>query len=917
MHRNTKMVFVKTHSKRSVLCFLLLTGFFFFQASASLSAKTKPSTTTDTERSKVDEFEFVSKKLFKDKEKQQSKLDEFKFVEGLCKDKLEGELDCIGRNRDAIFIFSKGEQKLIKRLRTPPKKSIEESRKFSPSDIGDTISRWREELLLHMYDKYKDKDKEEFPAEAFQHYLAYLHQYTISFDAWKKGMGLVAKYYMNKGRKDSEVKEYLEEGLRWIRDYFGFFQQGNPDQEPKLFFRDLITPSHSKSPPPLTKQLRQYECHLRFLQISFLYELRKYPRKQDEEQDFKKISTIIEDTFNGKVDTSSYSNLVRDIKRKMEGKAPDKRPLFMDEDEYKTIAIISERMEAKGFTRFVFFKLNPLIKANPECFPILLLLAVVSLFLFYYYHRRQIEGILFQEKELIKLKDMFDADGRVGVPKHVGTKVEVIEKLFGEDWENVRKRSKEQVWKKVGVKPEEIERVFGKDWKVIKGWSKEELWTKLDEKRQEVIKEWFKEELLKEPDEKTKENGQELSKEDLGEKQGVELVCQKLILDGYFLIRDANDKFQPYSLYPLGLIYRLPFLKYLPSWLAHAIFSLVVMTFAVLIFFVLNVASGKVGDAWEAFREDWLIRFLAMAAILAGGLELVRYMARKTIGAIDDLVSMLEPDTYESWKRRSETERKQDSSIHVLEKWLKTLLSPRVHRPLVIVFIILLLILLRHIMMGGILAPVPIMVAFYVFLAITVFWVFPVLWMTGASIWFTNKICSHRDLAINPLSPVKTYGLRKWVSVMGSYAWSVFSLLAFVVIFIVTTPFTEAQVLPTVRYLPFFFFIPFVLYYLVIPHGTLKKLIVDKKKLRMRLLQTQISKAFIRWKEKSEFIDKMDELEKMDKHYEVFKKIDVTKESFWDFQAILTFLKATIIPLALGLYQASDDILRWFSEFWG
>jgi hypothetical protein len=889
-----KMPCRKTYRKKTIWYFSLLTAVLFIQISTNVYAESKGPNTVDSGSSELKELALALKELFKNNQKNHSGPPQYAFVcEKQFKDK--DPAGCISRNLDALFIFSKAEDRLLKRLRTPSGKSIEESRKFPPSEIGDAVSRWRLDLLQHVYKRYEDKTEDEFPGEAFKHYLAYLQRHTISFDAWKKGVGLIGKYYLDRGYKESDNGDkYFKAGLRWIKDYFELVNRiasrgGEKSTETKEVFNQAPFVQALRLPLPLLPSSQRHQYQLRVMQISLISELYK---KTENGNATAEVIEDVNSTLSRKDIVSgkrTYQDLFKAIKK--ESGMGEIKPAFMDKDQYVMFKVVSERMELGGW-KGGLLSTNCFLKSCKKeiCFGVLLF--VLVFFCFVFCRRQQVQGVIFEEKDLVGLKALFDADGRVAVLK-VAKVIEVIEKLSGKDWDIIRGYSEEGSGKELGEKLKERREVIKeffenyKDWEELKGYSIRKLWEELDKER--------------------KQKKQKELQACLHRKQRDELLCQKLILDGYFLIRKANREFVPYSLYPLRWTSSL--FRYIPSWLAHSLFSLLVMTLSILVGIALEYVNFQ--DAWEALKENWGFYFLLMAAILAGGLELIHYMARKAIGAIDELVSMLEPDTYECWgKKGGGTE---DSSIEELRKWLRTLLIPPFFKPVGIACFLILLILFRHALLGWVLAPTSILIAFYVFLVIIVVLVMPMLWLAVASIWFTNRISSHPDLDINPLAPVKTYGLQKWMSVLGSFAFSLFSIFALGAFFIVRTPFTDIHAFGVVRYFPFFFMIPFMLFYFMYPHGILRKLIRDKKKYRMRQLQAEISKAFDEWKE-SGFSEKVDVLEKMNKRYEVFKKIDVTKESFWDFEAILTFLKATLIPLALGLYQSSDDIMRWLSE---
>ena len=835
-----KMPCRKTYRKKTVWYFSLLTAVLFIQISTNVYAESKGPNTVD---SGPPQYAFVCEKPFKDKD----------------------PAGCISRNLDALFIFSKAEDRLLKRLRAPSGKSIEESRKFPPSEIGDAVSRWRLDLLQHVYKRYEDKTEDEFPGEAFKHYLAYLQRHTISFDAWKKGMGLIGQYYLHRGYEESDKEdEYFKAGLRWIKDYFELVNRiasrgGEKSTETEEVFNQAPFVQALRSPLPLLPLSQRHQYQLRVMQIALISEL--YKKTKNGEPPAEVIEDVnstlsMTNTVSGE---PTYNDLFQAIED--ESGIGEIKPAFMDKDEYRMFKVVSERMKLEGWKGGVLSSDCFLKSYEKGIFRGVLIFVLVFL-CFVFCRRKQVQGIIFEEKDLVGLKAMFDADGRVAVLK-VAKVIEVIENLSGKDWDVIRGYSEEGSGKELGEKLKERREVikeFFKNDKNWEGYSIAKLWEELDKKR--------------------KEKEQKELQACLHRKQRDELLCQKLILDGYFLIRKANRKFVPYSLYPLKWIcsYSCRPFCYIPSWLAHSLFSLLVMTLSILVGIALVDVNFQDGwavnfqDGREALKENWGFYFLLMAAMLAGGLELIYYMARKTIGAIDELVSMLEPDTYECWEKRRKEGKTEDSSIEELREWLKTLLIPPSFKPVGIACFLILLILFRHALMGWVLAPTSILIAFYVFLVIIVVFVMPMLWLAGASIWFTNRISSHPDLDINPLAPVKTYGLQKWMSVVGSYAFSLFSIFALGAFFIVRAPFTDILAFGVVKYFPFFFMIPFMLFYFIYPHGILRKLIRDKKKYRMRQLQAEISKAFDEWKE-SGFSERVDVLEKMNKRYEVLRKL--------------------------------------------
>lgn len=214
----------------------------------------------------------------------------------------------------------------------------------------------------------------------------------------------------------------------------------------------------------------------------------------------------------------------------------------------------------------------------------------------------------------------------------------------------------------------------------------------------------------KRQEELNKRFNEKFSDENIQKEQKDKLAIEKLILDGYFLIREANDKFIPYQLKFVGdcIINRI---RYLPSWLIHTILSLL-LAFTLLIIGclgarILNYDQVSLSESLETSFKSWY--FWLMAGLMAGGLELTRYMIMQVVDAIDELVSLLKPDPFDSLRKNPG----ESSAISMLRRLLEHFLNPRPLLPLLIAFTFIALALFRHYMAGGLLAPLSNMFAFY------------------------------------------------------------------------------------------------------------------------------------------------------------------------------------------------------------
>nr|WP_319493012.1 hypothetical protein [uncultured Desulfobacter sp.] len=129
-------------------------------------------------------------------------------------------------------------------------------------------------------------------------------------------------------------------------------------------------------------------------------------------------------------------------------------------------------------------------------------------------------------------------------------------------------------------------------------------------------------------------------------------------------------------------------------------------------------------------------------------------MSQKTINALDELVSMLEPDQF------------QESLAQIRSCVANLFRSPKQLYFAIVVMALLLIgmhmknkLILDHGLpnMDILFATVPILISAQM------------IWFLTGSLFLMHKLYNLKDLSINPLSPSKTLGLEKMISVIGTY----------------------------------------------------------------------------------------------------------------------------------------------------
>jgi len=364
----------------------------------------------------------------------------------------------------------------------------------------------------------------------------------------------------------------------------------------------------------------------------------------------------------------------------------------------------------------------------------------------------------------------------------------------------------------------------------------------------------------------------------------------RLIVEGHQMIRNLN-RCPPY---PLVLLKKIPYLGILPPFWRDTLFGL-----------------GFVG-AWTGFSylidyallgmkpPEFVIRFL-VAAVLVAAIAGIRIMSTRTIDALDEMVTLVE---------KHEALPQIEATVYSLFR------SPGQHFITLSLFIVYFYgsVILRGQYSINIL---------FVFL---LFWLCsPLIWFLIRGVWTTYWLSQLKDLETNPLSPMKTLGLQKWIAVVGSYA-----LVGSIVLtaggsipllrsFIMDGAYTVWKSIWLV------IFLPIVLMTWTYPYFKLKGLVKKIKRKRMHLLKTIISRTFEDWvrlerclkgvcsvvkkdepdkekiigalKERSELYGMIrPEFDQMKEYHAVFKEIDKSPESFFDFRAALELAQVMGIP---------------------
>jgi hypothetical protein len=390
--------------------------------------------------------------------------------------------------------------------------------------------------------------------------------------------------------------------------------------------------------------------------------------------------------------------------------------------------------------------------------------------------------------------------------------------------------------------------------------------------------------------------------ETLSEEQKEKLQSARLIVEGHRMILEVNQ-LPPY---PLKMLAIIPILGTCSPFWRQTVFGFVFVGFWYLTNYLVGVSDILSG-----------LSFFLLAAFVISSLAGIQIMAAKTVHSIDEIVCMLEPDP-------------ELKSIRYLGKWIERLFrSPRqLH-----FFAVIVPLIAYTLYSGGDLINLDeqghvdgfnINILFFAFLV----------WITSSLIWFLigslimmNRVYNLKDLSMNPLSPSKTIGLEKWISVIGTYNIVCSMVLSFGCAIPVYFNYLAGK---KTIYGSFWFFIitPILIFYWIYPYIKVGNLVKSKKIQRMNFVKTKISILFNEWVNTEKKVLKYSETQKelgidtseielenvtgkihqkldnMDRYYNIFKKIEDSPESYFDMSSALELAKALGFPSLFAIITA-------------
>lgn len=379
------------------------------------------------------------------------------------------------------------------------------------------------------------------------------------------------------------------------------------------------------------------------------------------------------------------------------------------------------------------------------------------------------------------------------------------------------------------------------------------------------------------------------------------LKFARLIAEGHAMINLINHEKAPW---PIKLLSKVPVIGNLPLFWRY--------TFTGAIFIGLWWLVGYTTGLTLLSNQ---ITYFLLAAFVISSLYGIHLMAGKTIDTIDELVCMLEPE-------------QELHSIKCLQLWIERLFNNirQIYFPIIILAIIIYLSYNnKHLFIYGKFNPDMLFSSVLVFLTSTLIW-----FLFGSLIMMKN-IFNLKDLSINPLSPSKTIGLEKWISVIGTYNMVCSIVLTLGCSIPVYMNYVKSGNL--VRGSIWFFIIaPILIFAWIYPYIKIGTLVKSKKMQRMNFIKNKISILFNEWVESENEILKYNEnlksgniqffqtidsqsierekkkiwekLEGIERYYKVFKKIEESPESYLDLNSALELAKVLGFPSLFALISA-------------
>jgi len=281
-----------------------------------------------------------------------------------------------------------------------------------------------------------------------------------------------------------------------------------------------------------------------------------------------------------------------------------------------------------------------------------------------------------------------------------------------------------------------------------------------------------------------------------------------------------------------------------------------------------------------AFREHVMFFFLLTATLVAA-LTGIHIMTRRTLHSIEKIATMIGSD---------DTLERLGQQIRIMFR------SPWQF------FVAFVLYGLFFIISEGQLPSIHVVVILIIFV------VSPIHWMMISSLFFTRELCKLENLSVNPLSPLKTWGLQKWIAVIGTFATTGSIIITFSASIPVIMQWEH------LRGKDLFWIcamLPLLLAYWIYPYFKIRKMVREFKLQRMHFIKANISIAYDKWQaltskepenvdaERREEIER--QMDRLNRYHGLFKVIDQSPEFFVDFYSILELAKVMGFPSLFAL----------------
>ena len=290
------------------------------------------------------------------------------------------------------------------------------------------------------------------------------------------------------------------------------------------------------------------------------------------------------------------------------------------------------------------------------------------------------------------------------------------------------------------------------------------------------------------------------------------------------------------------------------------------------------------------FADKSLLFFLLTASMVAA-LTGMRIMSRKVLGSLQEIATMLDhPEDYQIIER--------EVLVMFRSPWQ--------------FFVGFMLYGLFFVMSQNQLFSSHLIVGLIILL------ISPIHWMMIGSLLFTRVLCDIQHLSINPLSPLKTWGLQKWFAVIGTFATTgsiVITVAATIPIILNWDNLAAKDLFWMVSMLPL------LLAYWVYPYFKIRDLVRDLKLERMHRVKTHISRAYDNWQalalapaesaedERARLKGMEMQIGQIDRYHNLFKVIDQSPEFFVDIYSIFELGKVMGIP---SFFALVTGLIRFF-----